>query len=160
MRRTGTAMIVIGWLLLAGVIWWGMEGFLSPNRDLDAQLESGGPVRLLRGPDGHFRAPGRINGQPVRFMVDTGATVVAVPETVARRLGLERGPAVRVVTANGEAVAYATRLDSVGLGGASARRVAGHIVPGMGGEDVLLGMSFLARFHITMRGREMVVEPR
>jgi aspartyl protease family protein len=160
MRRTGTLMMVLGWLMLAGVIWWGMEGFLSPNRDLEGQVEDGAPVRLKRGPDGHFRAPGRINGQPVRFLVDTGATVVAVPEAVARRLGLERGAATRVVTANGEAVAYATRLDSVGLGGAGARRVASHIVPGMGGEEVLLGMSFLARFQISMRGAEMLIEPR
>ncbi len=160
MRRTGTTMMVIGWLLLAGVIWWGVEGHLNPNADLARNTVEGGEVVLLRGPDGHYRAPGEINGQPVEFMVDTGATVVAIPDSLATRLGLARGLAVRVHTANGDAVAYETRLDGVRLGGALATDVAAHVVPGMTGDEVLLGMSFLSRFEIGMRGKEMRVRPR
>ncbi|MFA5081843.1 MAG: TIGR02281 family clan AA aspartic protease [Hydrogenophilaceae bacterium] len=160
MRRTGTVMIVLGWLLLAGLIWWGFNGYLNPNAQLANVTVANGEVVLKRGPDGHFRAPGRINGQPVDFLVDTGATVVAVPEQLARRLRLAPGRAQRVHTANGEAVAYSTRLDEVNLGGAAAYDVAANIVPGMAGGEALMGMSFLARFEIAMNGDEMRIRGR
>ena len=160
MPRTGTLMIVLGWLLLAGMIWWGFNQFLNPNAGLAAVTVANGEVVLKRGPDGHYRAPGRIDGQPVDFLVDTGATVVAIPEALARRIGLKAGLAERVHTANGEAVAYATRLNRVNLAGATTDDVAAHIVPGMAGDEVLLGMSFLARFEIAMSGNEMRIRSR
>jgi aspartyl protease family protein len=155
MRRTGTVMIVAGWLLLAALIWWGFEHYLNPNARLANATVEQGEVVLARGPDGHFRAPGRIDGEAVDFLLDTGATVVAISEPLARRLNLTRGAAVQVRTANGDAVAYATRLERVSLGGAVARDVPAHIVPGMAGDEALLGMSFLARFEIAMNGDEM-----
>ncbi|TCJ12299.1 TIGR02281 family clan AA aspartic protease [Parasulfuritortus cantonensis] len=153
-------MMALGWLLLAGMIWWGFDIYLNPNARLAEVSAATGEVVLKRGPDGHFRAPGRIDGQPVAFLVDTGATVVAVPAAVAERLGLHAGVAERVVTANGTAVAYATRLTEVDLGGARAGNVPADIVPGMAGNEVLLGMSFLARFEITMNGNAMSIRPR
>lgn len=160
MQKSGTVMIVLGWLLLAGMIWWGFDHYLNPNARLAEVTVESGEVQLKRGPDGHFRAPGRIDGQPADFLVDTGATVVAVPEALARRLNLKPGLAERVHTANGEAVAYATRLNRVDLGGAVAHDVAAHIVPGMAGDEALLGMSFLARFEIAMSGDEMRIRGR
>lgn len=160
MRRTGTVMIVLGWLMLGGMLWWGFEGYLNPNARLAEVASDSGEVVLKRGPDGHFRAPGRINGARVDFMVDTGATVVALPAALARRLDLEPGPARRVQTANGEAVAYATRLERLDLGGARAHDVSAHIVPGMTGDEALLGMSFLSRFEIAMNGDEMRIRRR
>lgn len=159
MRRAGTLMIALGWVLLAGLIWWGFEQYLNPNAGLARITASSGEVVLKRGPDGHYRAPGQIDGQAVDFLVDTGATVVAIPEPVGRRLGLGRGVAERVHTANGAAVAYRTRLDRVNLGGAEAADVAAHLVPGMTGDEVLLGMSFLSRFEIAMKGDEMRIRP-
>lgn len=158
MRRAGTAMIALAWLLLGGLLWWGFDQYLNPNARLAEVAD--GEVVLRRGPDGHYRAPGRINGERVGFMVDTGATVVAVPEATARRLGLKPGAPLRVRTANGEATAYATRLERVELGGALATDVAAHIVPGMGGDEALLGMSFLARYEIAMRDGELRIRPR
>jgi aspartyl protease family protein len=67
---------------------------------------------------------------------------------------------VRVQTANGEAGAYATRLDRGDLGGAVAVDGAAHIVPGMAGDEALLGMSFLARFEIAMSGDAMRIRGR
>jgi aspartyl protease family protein len=160
MPRPGTVMIVLGWLLLAGLIWWGFNGYLHPNAVLATVTATNGEVVLKRGPDGHYRAPGRINGQTVDFLVDTGATVVAVPEGLARRLSLKPGLAERVHTANGEALAYATHLDEVNLAGARTTGVAAHIVPGMGGDEVLLGMSFLAHFEIAMNGDAMRIRAR
>ncbi|MFZ5484793.1 MAG: retropepsin-like aspartic protease family protein [Pseudomonadota bacterium] len=155
MRRTGLAFLTLFWLLVGGLVWWGFAHYLNPNARLTEAAVAGGEIVLKRGPDGHYRAPGRINGQPVDFLVDTGATVVALPGPLAARLGLARGATLRVHTANGDAIAYATRLDQVSLGGAAAERVTAHIVPGMRGDEALLGMSFLSRFDIAMSGDEM-----
>ncbi len=160
MKRTGIFMISLGWLLVAGLLWWSFDRVLNPNANLaNAEIENG-EVVLQRGPDGHFRATGLVNGQPVDFLVDTGATSVALPERLARRLNLRFGPAERVHTANGEAVAYSTRLDQVILGGATAYDVSSHISPGITGDEALLGMSFLARFEIVMNGDEMRIRRR
>ncbi len=159
MRRTGVVMMVLGWLLIAGLLWWGFERYLNPNAALAIDAAPG-PVLLKRGPDGHYVAPGRINGHEVTFVVDTGASHVAIPLATAQRLGLQSHRAQRSHTANGEVVTYAIRLDSVALGGLTARDVAGSILPGMSGDAVLLGMSFLSRFHVSMRNDEMLIQPQ
>lgn len=164
MRRIGILMIVAGWLLLAGLIWWVMSGALErrldPNADLAVVTGPRAEIVLQRGRDGHYRAPGRINGQPVDFLVDTGATQVAIPEDLARRIGLRAGRPFQARTANGVAIAYATRLDSVFLGGLEARDVAGSIIANPGGDEVLLGMSFLSRYEIGIRDGEMRLRAR
>lgn len=164
MRHHGLIMMIAGWLLLAVLIWWVMDRQvdeqLRPNAEL-ARIEGPrGEVVLKRGRDGHYSAPGRINGQPVFFLVDTGATQVAIPQTLANRLGLRPGLAFRAHTANGVVVTYATRLASVSLGGLTAEDVAGTILPDMPGDGVLLGMSFLARFDVSIQDGEMRLRAR
>lgn len=154
---SGKGMIIIGWLLVGGLIWWAMDGFLRPNAHLATVSGERSEVILKRGMDGHYSAPGFINGREVRFLVDTGATQVAVPAGLASRLGLPHGPASQAITANGPVTAYATRLDRVTLGGLTAHDVAGSILPQMPGDAVLLGMSFLARFDVSIRGDEMAI---
>jgi aspartyl protease family protein len=160
MRRSGTFMLILGWLLIAGLIWWVMDGQLRPNAHLASVTGDRFEVVLERGMDGHYDAPGFINGQPVHFLVDTGATQVAVSADLAARLGLPRGPAGQAQTANGTVTTFATRLETVSLGGLTAHNVAGGILPRMPDDAVLLGMSFLSRFDVTIRGDEMVIRRR
>lgn len=164
MRRTGLLMIVAGWLLLAGLIWWVMGGALerrhNPNADLAQVTTPRAEIVLKRGRDGHYRAPGRINGQPVDFLVDTGATQVAIPADLARRIGLRAGRPFQARTANGVTIAHATRLDSVSLGGLETRDVAGTLIANPGSDEVLLGMSFLSRFEIAISDGEMRLRAR
>ncbi|MCS6787628.1 MAG: TIGR02281 family clan AA aspartic protease [Thiobacillaceae bacterium] len=158
MRNWGVGMIVAAWLMLGGVVWLFMDGWVSrqtqPNAHL-AELPPGAAVVLRRNASGHYVAPGRINGVPVTLLVDTGATAVALPAQVARRVGAPAGQPLRTATAAGTTTAYATRLASVELGGLTAEDVGGVIVPDMPGETVLLGMSFLARFSLRMEGGEL-----
>ncbi len=164
MRRTGLLMIIAGWLLLAGLIWWVMSGALerrqNPNAGLAEVVTPLSEVVLRRGQDGHYRAPGRINGHPVDFLVDTGATQVAIPLEQAKEMGLRAGQAFQAQTASGVTLAYATRLDSVSLGGLQARDVAGTLIANEGADEVLLGMSFLSRFDIAIRDGEMRLRAR
>jgi aspartyl protease family protein len=164
MRRTGLLMIAAGWLLLVGLIWWAMEGQLerlaNPNATLAEVSDPQSEIVLQQGSDGHYRAPGRINGHAVEFLVDTGATEVAIPLALAKTMGLRTGRAFQAHTASGITRAYATRLDSVSLGGLQARGVAGTIMANEGSDEVLLGMSFLSRFDIRISAGEMRLRAR
>lgn len=151
-KRVVYAMV---WLLLAGVIVYLADNLINPNKI--AVLGEDRTVTLARGIDGHYRAEALINGHKVDVLVDTGATGVAVSQRVADRLGLPRGAAVRTVTANGDSVAYMTRLDSVKLGGVEAHDVGALIAPGLAG-DVLLGMSFLGRMDVRLYQGTMTIK--
>lgn len=163
-RRTGIGMMVLFWvllLLLAG--WWfrGVEQRRShPNAELaTAAFMDQTPVTLERNAQGHFVAPGEVDGKAVTFLIDTGATYVSLSRTLARTLQIEPGPEVMFTTANGRVSGNLTTLESVRLGGLTARQVPGSIHAGIGDDVVLLGMSFLGRFDIQIRGSQMIVGP-
>jgi aspartyl protease family protein len=114
-------------------------------------------VTLQRDQTGHFLAEGEINGHAVEFLVDTGATDVAISEKTARLMGLEFGPQFVVMTAAGPAVAWRTRLDRVSLGSLALKIVRATITPGLG-KQALLGMSFLQYFNLRQEGNRLVLE--
>ena len=89
--------------------------------------------------------------------MDTGATSVSVPASVARPIGLKRGAPQRANTANGQITTYATRLDEVRLGDIRLDNVRADINPHMQGDEVLLGMSFLRKLEFTQRDRELTI---
>ncbi|MDO6787239.1 retropepsin-like aspartic protease [Cobetia marina] len=163
-RRYGIGMLVLCWGLILGMLVWWFQGQLEertrPNASLAGQaLSQGEPLTLTRNRSGHFVAPGEINGEPVTFLLDTGATYVSVSESLAERLALPRGRDARFTTANGVSHGALTTRDVVSLAGLSQREVRGAIVPGMHDEVVLLGMSFLGEFDINMRGQQMTLTP-
>jgi aspartyl protease family protein len=85
-------------------------------------------------------------------LLDTGATSVALPLQLARRLDLPMRPGGISKTANGLVQTWSTRLDNVDLGGLSATNVRAAVMPNMPGDEVLLGMSYLKRFEMIQRG--------
>ncbi len=111
---------------------------------------------------GHFYANGLINGNSVRFLVDTGATTVALSTTEARRLGIDYRSGTRSTgrTANGMVVSYGVKLDTVQVGDITLQNVDAHILDGMGPSDVLLGMSFLNRMQMQRDGDTLVLVKR
>ena len=157
-KRMGKYMLIGMWILLIGLLTLMFNNILerqhNPNQQLSVQQEGTGNavVRLKRNKYGHYVASGRINGQPVVFMLDTGATDVAVPARLAARLGLKRGRKRLYQTAKGPATAYATVLDQVRLGNIKVRNVRASINPDMHGEEVLLGMSFLKQLEFSQQG--------
>jgi len=114
-------------------------------------------VTLQRDRSGHFLADGAINGHAVVFLVDTGATDVAISEKTARAMGLEFGPRIMVMTAAGPSAAWRTRLDQVSLGSLALKNVRATITPGLG-REALLGMSFLQYFNLRQEGDLLVLE--
>lgn len=128
-----------------------------PNRQL--QIASGGELVLKRNRDGHYVFPGTINGQPVTFLLDTGATLVSVPAHLGHALGLEAGPAQPSVTANGTVMTRLTRVAALAFGPFEIRDVPASLNPGMAGDQVLLGMSVLKHLEFTQRGATLVIRP-
>lgn len=161
-QRIGRVFMVLAWaagLFLATRFFGAWEDKqANPNTQLTSQHGDGFvEVRLASNGQGHFVADGLINGQAVHFMLDTGATDVAIPESLARDFGLERGAPVTLSTANGRTEGYRTRLDSVQLGDILLRDVRALVVPGLDGNQVLLGMSALQRLEFTQRGGTLLL---
>ena len=150
-----TLAISLIWLTLAGVILYLVDNIQNPNK-LN-QLGETSTVVLKRGLDGHYRSEALINGEKVNVLVDTGATGVAISQSIADKLNLKSLDAIRTNTANGNSVGYMVRLESVTLGGVTARDVGAMIAPGLDG-DVLLGMSFLGRMDVRLFKGEMTIK--
>jgi aspartyl protease family protein len=150
------------------MLWFAAFGLLGGFYLLFAALEKGGGtvssvdssgavmVVLEQDRNGHYEAEGEINGQPVTFLVDTGATDVALPESVARALGLDFGPRVQVMTAAGPSNAWMTRLDEVAVGGIRRKNVRASITSGEF-NGILLGMSFLKHYSLQQQDGELVI---
>ncbi len=156
-------MVLVAWVAGLGMLSLLFSGILEQQRNPNMRVETVQSVdgireiRLQRNRYGHYHASGTINGQPVEFMLDTGASDVSIPDSVARRVGLERGVAKYYETANGTIKAYATVLDSVGLGELKLKRIRGSINPHMEGETILLGMSVLKQLEFTQRGDTLII---
>ena len=146
----------IVWLALAFGIYVIVDNIQNPNKAFRLGNNTNS-VTLKRGLDGHYRAEALINNQTVNVLVDTGATGVAISQSVANKLGLKSIDAVATNTANGDSVGYMVRLESVKVGGVEANNVAAMIAPGLDG-DVLLGMSYLGRMDVRLYKNEMTIK--
>ena len=124
--------------------------------------ENGGARTVLTADtQGHFWATGTVNGGAMRFLVDTGATLIALPAADARRIGLNflNAPRAGVKTANGVAAAYVVKLDAVKIGDITLTNVDA-VVLETGLETPLLGMSFLDRTAMRREGAMMTLVRR
>ena len=118
-------------------------------------------IVLTADPSGHFVPQGQINGKAVQFLLDTGATTVALGAADARRINLkyEHGQKVRMNTANGTSTGYLIRLDSVRVGDVVAYDVEAVVSP-QPMPFVLLGNSFLNRFQMQKTNDQLTLEKR
>jgi len=116
---------------------------------------------LAAGPGGHFVGEGAVNGQPVRFLVDTGATAIALPASLAQRAGIDfrKGEPGLSSTANGLVPVYRVSLATVRLGEIELNSVDAMVFEA-GLDTALLGMSFLNRVDMRREGETMTLTKR
>ena len=126
-----------------------------------ASAGGGSQIVLTAGSGGHFLTAGGINGKAVRFLVDTGATSVAMSVAEAEHLGLDyrNGQRIYVSTANGNAPAYKVRLAEVRVGDVVVYDIEAMIVPAQM-EFILLGNSFLTRFQMKRENETLTLSKR
>ena len=121
--------------------------FALPEMGMPQQVVEGGETRIPMAPDGHFWLRAEVNDVPVSFMIDTGATLTAVSDSVANRAGLEPrrgGIPIRLNTANGSISAQVTTIDELRFGNVAARGLDAVMAPNLG-ETNVIGMNLLSR---------------
>ncbi|WOJ97798.1 TIGR02281 family clan AA aspartic protease [Congregibacter brevis] len=162
-QRMGRVMQVFAWLAVMALLmlYFGdvLERQRNPNRSVDTEVTAAGvrEVELKRNRMGHYVSAGTINGEEVVFLLDTGATGVAIPAALAERLSLPKGRPIMTNTANGSTRSYLTRLDEVAVGDIRLQNVEASITPGLQMREVLLGMSFLKHIEFTQRGNTLTL---
>lgn len=159
----GKAFAIIAWLLLMGLLFWFFQDYiaaqLNPNQQLNSVQGSRGEIRttLIQNRSGHYVGTALVNDVPIDFLLDTGATTVAIADSTARQLGLSRGQPMQVSTANGLAIAYHTRIDTLQLGDIVLRDIPASIVPNLTGTEILLGMSVLKQLEFHQQGNQLTL---
>lgn len=133
-----------------------LDGRVSARKKPPAAQE----VQIRRNNMSMYSTVGSINGLPVSFLVDTGATQIAMNDAQARRLGIDYrvdGEPTAITTASRVERAWAIMLDAVKVGDIELRNVSAIVLEGPQPEEVLLGMSFLGRLEIRNEGQLMTL---
>ncbi|WP_374587681.1 TIGR02281 family clan AA aspartic protease [Novosphingobium sp.] len=130
---------------------------------MQKQEVAGDTTRIPLSPDGHFWINAQVNGEPRRFLVDTGATLTAISSNTALSAGIEPGPMDRSLilqTANGAVAAQTAVIDELRFGNIVARDLDAVITPGMG-ETNVIGMNLLSRLAgWRVEGRTLILTPK
>ncbi len=155
-------MLLVSWVIALSFLTLFFRDLLqsrvNPNR---APFSESGPgfnqVVLQRNRQHHYVTSGRINEQPVVFLIDTGATHVALSSQMARRLGLKAGDAEMHITANGRVKTHATVINQLQIGTITLTNVRASITPGLTMDEVLLGMSALKDVEFVHRQGELTL---
>lgn len=158
-RKLGLLMWALAWILgLALLTWYFQQKLMqdhNPNQSvqqLDAQT-----IVLQQNRYGHYLANGSINQAPVLFLLDTGATQVAIPQAVAQRLKLKVGYKVALNTAAGQVEGHQTHIKELSLGPFKLYDLPAVIMPS-DHEEVLLGMNALRQFELVQRDGQLTMK--
>lgn len=149
-------MIFLGAIAIAGM-WSEIRQTVAPK----ARVIDGNRIEVPLGNDGHFHLTAEVNGIPVRFIVDTGATTIALGQSDARKVGIDPdrlGYGGEARTANGIVQTATVVLDSVSVGDIDERKVPALVLR----SDLdlsLMGMSYLSRFaRVSIEGNLLILE--
>ena len=162
-KSTGKTMAVIAWVIGLALLtqffgaWEDRQ--VNPNRDI-ASLQQDGrlEVTLDSNRKGHYRFIGRINQSEADFLVDTGATEVVIPASLAKFYGLESIGQGRALTANGYVDLEKTIIDTLSIDGIKLYNVRASLNPAMSRDQpILLGMSALGQLDIEQTQGKMIL---
>ncbi|KTD32992.1 aspartyl protease [Legionella nautarum] len=153
--QTGRFMFIIAWLIFF-VLLFIFFRYYNQEEKGSYQVEHG-TVTITPDAQGHYRIDGYINDSPVKFIVDTGASLVAIPQTLATELNLQGRYQVNLQTAGGEVTGSLTRLQQLTFAGFTFSNVKAVIVPSEG-DLVLLGMNVLSQFNLSQQDKRLVIK--
>ncbi len=160
-RRTGLFMIIAGWAFAIALLTWffstKIERKVNPNPTSVLDQQTGSLV-LHANQNGMYVATGRLNGLEVDFLLDTGATWIAVPLDVARIAGMELGGREEIATANGTTVGWRSKVDRITIGPLNIENENAIVLEDLQGQ-VLLGMNVLQDQVIIQSGGKLLLHP-
>lgn len=157
----GKVMVICAWVLAILMLTlffshWSKEKQMNTKARI-VTVNGVPEVIIKRNVHNQYMVDGKINGKPVVFLLDTGATDVVIPGNVAKELNLYHGPEGTAGTANGNVTVNLTRLDEITIGNITIHRVSASINAKMDGDEVLLGMSALKRITFYQQGDNLVL---
>lgn len=155
-QKTGRSMFIIAWVVLFILLFLFFR-YYNGKEQGSYQINQG-VVTITPDQDGHYFIDGHINGQPIKFLVDTGASLVAIPQPLASRLGLEGRYPVTLKTANGEVTGSLTRLKQLSFADFNLQNIKAVIIPNSPDETVLLGMNVLAKFNLSQENKQLIIK--
>lgn len=144
---------VVVWLGIIAATW--LLGNSLSNRPAVLSADASGAVLAIpRNADGHYYIDGSINGHPVRFLVDTGASYVSVGGELASQIGLPRGVPANFGTAAGQSAGELVKGQTVSIGSLTISKLSVGVNPGAG-NMALLGQNFLKHVVLTQGGGQL-----
>ena len=161
-KRLGHKFVIAMWIAVMIMVYFLFNNLLetdyNPNQNVRGQTsDEQNIVTLQRNRYGHYVTQGKINNQPVTFLLDTGASDISIPEKIAKKMNLKYGQERRYQTANGVITGYLTNLESVSIGNITLQNVRASINPKMDDDEILLGMTFLKYIEFTQRGDTLIL---
>jgi len=165
-QNIGKVFIWFAWIIALGLLVYVFQKILdnqwNPNSQPETSLSDSGKaeVRLMQNRQGHYLTDGKINGQTVVFLLDTGATNVSIPVHIAEQLELQSYGSQIANTANGSVRVYQTKLDQLSIGHIYLYDVSASINPGMKSDEILLGMSALKKVEFSQSGKQLILRER
>lgn len=161
-HKFGKGMFVLAWLsaLLLLSLWFDdlLDEQFNPNQQPSSSYTANQVmVTLQPNKQGHYVVSGSINGYPVTYLLDTGATQVSIPAHLANKLGLQPGYRQQVNTANGIIQVASTRINTLRLGEIELHDIAAHLNPAIASDEILLGMSALKKLDFQQRNGALIL---
>lgn len=154
--KAGRWMFLMAWIILFVVMYLSFSYF--SKQESTVHFVSTSEFVLNADSEGHYRIKGKINGVGVLFLVDTGATSVAVPQKLAEQLNLKGRYPITVSTANGEVTGFLTRIPELSFGEFVLKDIKAIIIPNSDDDTVLLGMNVLSQFNIVQQGKQLILK--
>lgn len=154
--RAGRVMFIFAWIILFSVLFLFFYYYDKSANSINSVNQN--ELILSSDRDGHYRIKGSINDYPVEFLVDTGASMVAIPQQLANRLQISGRYPISLSTANGEITGLLTRLQKLTFGEFKLQDVKAVIIPGDSDDTVLLGMNVLSQFNIIQQNGRLLLK--
>ncbi len=146
-RQLGATFLVIGWITVIAIFALLLNSTLFGTKAPSiSESDAGKQISIPKDYDSHFRVKGEINGIPVTFLIDTGATSIAISPELAKQANLSNKTRITMETANGEVSGYLTRIENLNIAGIEIKNVSAVIIPEL--DTALLGMNVLSKFSI------------
>ncbi len=160
-KRRATAgeaniLFLFAWIAIAVVAYFAMQAFTAPKI---ASETSSGEIVIPRSRDGHYYVEGSINGKPVTFMVDTGASTVSIDTRTAQAASVPKGYSATFNTASGETQGEMVPKQRVAVGGFRIDDISVAVIPRLG-EIGLLGQNVLRHLDVTQSGDRMILRAK
>lgn len=153
--RTGRIMFLLVWI----IIFIGLFLFFYYYGDAKSKviIANQHEYVLTANAEGHYMISGRINNYPVDFLVDTGASFVAIPQNIANKLNITGRYPISLTTANGTVTGSLTRVEELSFGAFTLYNVKAVIIPNED-DTVLLGMNVLEHFNLTQSKKKLILQ--